>query len=339
MSMRLPGPFGEPLGQARLKRQAEDFRVREILGFEAAGQGEHLLIRVEKTGLTTPMLIEELARSLEVHPRTIGHAGLKDRQAVTEQWLSVQMPGRRRMPSFPQADDWRVLETHWHDRKLRRGAHRGNAFIVVLREVEADRDLLEQRLRRIRQSGFANYFGEQRFGRGGDNVQQALKALGSARSRKRLGRNRRSLYISALRSELFNRVLARRIEQGIWEQPLQGDVWMLEGSGSWFREAINDELLERYRSGDLHSGLGLHGSGDNPLRGEAAALEAGVLSQAGEMTELLQRLEVRRGLRPHRALARDLACQWRDEQTLELRVTLGRGVYFTSLIEQVLHCD
>ncbi len=335
MNSSRPSPWGAPLGTACFKQQPEDFRVRELLGFEASGQGEHLLLRVEKRGMTTHELIDELARSVGIPARQIGYAGLKDKQAVTEQWLSLQLPGQREIPEFPEVPDWRVLEAHWHDRKLRVGAHRGNAFVVLLRQVEADRTAVEERLSRIRRQGFANYFGEQRFGRGGDNVARALKALAGTRSRKRLSRNRCSLYISSLRSELFNRVLARRIEQGIWEQPLEGDVWMLDGSGSWFSEEADETLLDRYRNGDLHSGIGLYGRGESPLAGPAAALEQSVYAEAGEMVQCLKQVDARYGLRPHRARATDLDYRWQDERTLQIRVHLGRGSYLTSLLEQV----
>ncbi len=285
--------------------------------------------------MTTHELIDELARSAGIPARQVGYAGLKDKQAVTGQWFSLQLPGRRDLPEFPETPRWRVLETHWHDRKLRVGAHCGNDFVVTLRQVEADRAAVEERLGRIRRHGFANYFGEQRFGQGGDNVAQALRALGGARSRKRLSRRRRSLYLSSLRSELFNRILARRIEQGIWEDPMEGDVWMLDGSGSWFCEEANAGLLDRYRKGDLHSGIGLCGRGVSPLTGPAAELEKSVFAETPEMVECLQQQDARYGLRAHRARATDLELHWRDGQRLEIRVGLGRGSYMSSLLEQV----
>ncbi len=341
---RLPGPFGPPLGQARIKLHPEDFRVRECLGFEPAGQGEHLLIRVEKTAMTTPELIEAVAASVGIHPRQVGHAGLKDRQAVTEQWLSLQMPGCKTMPAeffeSPESPHWRVLEAHWHDRKLRVGAHRGNAFEVLLRDVTAEPEALFARIDRLREQGFANYFGEQRFGRDGDNVAQALRILNDPRRRKRLSRTRRSLYLSALRSELFNRILARRIEADAWFAPLPGDVWMLDGSGSWFAEPLDATLRQRHARGDIHSGIRLHGRGQPPMCDEALALEQSVLADCREITDTLERLDTRLALRPHRAPARDLEVEWRPEQEqLLLRVTLGKGSYLTALLAQLLDIE
>ncbi len=333
----LPGPFGPVLGTATIKSSAEDFRVRERLGFAPAGQGEHLLLRVEKTAMTTPELIDALAGHLGIDSRHIGHAGLKDRQAITEQWLSLQLPGVRSIPEFPDDGPWRVLEAHWHDRKLRVGAHRGNAFEVVLREVNADPAALLERIERIRQEGFANYFGEQRFGAGGDNVAQALRALNAPRRRKRLSRQRRGLYLSALRSELFNRVLARRVELDAWHCPLSGDVWMLDGSGSWFVEPLDETLAERHRQGDIHSGLRLHGLGEPPMRDAALALEQSVLGEHRELAETLERQQLKLSLRPHRALARDLNAEWEPQaRTLRLSVTLGKGSYLTALLAQLV---
>ena len=336
----LPCPHGPPLGRARIKQRPEDFRVRERLGFEPAGQGEHLLIRVEKTGLTTQQLIEQVARQLALHPRQIGHAGLKDKQAVTEQWLSVRMPGCKTLPDFPETAGWRVIEAHWHDRKLRVGAHRGNAFEVLLRDVTADPEVLLARIERIRALGFANYFGEQRFGSAGDNVAQALRQLGDPRRRKRLGRTRRSLYLSALRGELFNRMLARRIEARGGFDPMPGDAWMLDGSGSWFVQDFDDALAERHARGDIHCAMRLHGLGEPPMRGEALALEQAVLDESRELADLLERMEVKLALRPQRALARDLEAEWRPgTRELLLTVTLGKGSYLTALLGQLLEIE
>ncbi len=338
MNPPLPGPFGPPLGHARFKQSPEDFRVREILGFEPAGQGEHLLLRVEKTGLTTDRLIDQLARHLGIHRRGIGHAGLKDRQAVTEQWLSLQLPGCKTLPDFPEDRQWRVLEAHWHDRKLRVGAHRGNEFDILLRDVAADPEQLMARIERIREQGFANYFGEQRFGAAGDNVAQALRALDPSRNSRRLGRQRRSLYLSALRSELFNRVLARRIERGFWFEPLDGDVWLLDGSGSWFVETPDDTLRARHARGDIHSGISLYGRGEPPQTGAARELEREIWAESGELTAVLDAQDLRLGLRPHRARARNLEVSWQGRD-LRLRVRLGKGSYLTSLLAQLLEVE
>src|SRR5690606_4777831 len=139
-----------------------------------AGQGEHLLLTVEKCGLTTVHAARRLAQWAGIADVGIGYAGLKDRHAVTRQRFTVHLP-KRVAPDLAslQDDSLRVLEQAWHHRKLPRGALRGNRFELVLRKVQGEREAIDQRLEAIARGGLPNFFGEQRFGGDGDNVESA----------------------------------------------------------------------------------------------------------------------------------------------------------------------
>src|SRR6185503_17769039 len=149
---------------ARLRLTHEDFLVEEILGYDADGAGEHLLLWVEKRGANTDWVARELAKFAGVPAVAVGYAGLKDRHAVTRQTFSVQLAGRPDpdWSTFPHAEVT-VLAATRHSRKLKRGALRGNRFVLVLREVGGDRAQAESVLQRIATHGVPNYFGEQRF--------------------------------------------------------------------------------------------------------------------------------------------------------------------------------
>ena len=156
-------------------------------------------------------LVQRLSALSGVPERDIGLSGLKDRNAVTRQWFSVGMAGRREpdWQALETGGDVQLLELGRHSRKLRRGVHRANRFSLVLRGVSGDRADLERRLQLVRQQGAPNYFGEQRFGRNGATLEQACRwARGGHR---RQTRARRSLYLSALRAFLFNTALATRV--------------------------------------------------------------------------------------------------------------------------------
>ncbi len=222
---------------------------------------------------------EQLARFAGVHPRQVSYAGLKDRRAVTEQWFSVQMPGR-------DAPDWEamnsdtltVLRHARHSRKLRRGALRGNRFRIMLREIEGDLAELEQRLTRIDGQGVPNYFAEQRFGRDGSNLLDAQRLF--AKPAPRFSRNRRSLALSAARSLLFNQVLSRRVKHGDLEYPDQTGMPCNSTAATviLLPRSIDAELLGRVHSQDVHPTGPLHGRGEIPVQGECRALEQAVLA-------------------------------------------------------------
>jgi len=331
----LPRAHGGPVLSARIRGVAEDFRVEEIDAFDASGSGEHLLLTVEKRGMNTAYAAKRIAEWAGVAEPAIGYAGLKDRHAVTRQRFSVHLP-KKVAPDLAalQAADLRVLDAQWHSRKLPRGALAGNRFVLLLRDVQGLRDAIEQRLQAIAARGVPNYFGEQRFGRGGDNVANALLMFQGRRER----REQRTLLLSAARSQLFNRVLATRVSAETWDRPLDGEVWMLDGSRSVFGpEAWNDELARRLATFDIHPTGPLWGTGEPRSDGMVRALETGALSD-DESLALRAGLE-RAGLRQERRSLRlrpsEFAWEWPGADELQLRFVLPAGCYATTVLAEL----
>jgi len=327
---------GAPLGGARLRACPEDFRVDEVLPFEPSGAGEHCLVRVCKRGWTTEAVARLLAERTGVARGGISFAGLKDRHAVTTQWLSVHSP--RPLPGLAPgelADGVAVLEAVRNARKLRRGALSGNRFTLRLREVDAPRRAVDRRLQAIARRGVPNYFGPQRFGRDGRNLAQARAWLLHGEPVR--GRTVRGLLLSAVRSDRFNRLLARRVAEATWDRLLPGDRALLDGSGSHFAvEAVDAELHRRTAQGDLHPTGPLPGVGGDGPTGEVAALEAAVLAEEPELMEALADRGLRADRRPLRLMPRWLAWRWPEPATLELSFTLTSGAYATAVLAEVL---
>ncbi len=329
MTSTWPAAAGEPVASGRLRVQPEDFRVDEILGFEPDGEGEHVFLHLEKRELNTQDLAQRISSLSGIHPRDIGFSGMKDRNAVTRQWFSVRMAGR------PEPD-WHALESadvsllaaFRHRRKLKRGVHRANAFRLVLRELEGDRDEIALRLQRLRQVGAPNYFGEQRFGRNGSTLAQARQWMDSGG--RRLSRNKRSLYLSALRSRLFNLLLADRVQRGDWDRVLPGDTCILRGTRSQFRCDVVDETIERRaREGDLHPALPLWGRGE-PVSARCREVLAG----DGAACEFLEGAGLALDWRPTRLIPDDFCWQFCDDGSLQLEFRLGAGSYATALLAE-----
>lgn len=331
----LPRAFGPPVLEAVFRSTPEDFQVEELPGFAPDGEGEHLLLTVQKRGLNTAFVARELARWAGIPEMGVSYAGLKDRHAVTCQRFSVHLP-KKVAPDLAalQVEGLRVLDTHWHRRKLPRGALAGNRFVLVLRQVHGERPAIEARLGQIAARGLPNGFGEQRFGRGGDNVEQALAMFDG----RRVKREQHGLLLSAARSDLFNRVLAARIADGSWDRALDGEVWMLAGSRSVFGpEPWSDTLAQRLAAFDIHPSGPLWGEG--PLRTTAAAaeLEHAALADAVSL-RLRAGLEQARLKQERRALrqrAEGLAWRWLEDQALELSFALAPGSYATALLQEL----
>lgn len=337
MIPRWPTAGAPPDSEALIRQCAEDFEVRETLGFDPDGTGEHAFLHLEKRGLNTADLAQRLSELSGVPLRDIGYSGMKDRNAVTSQWFSVGLAGRAE-------PDWKRLESSGevavlvasrHARKLRRGVHRGNRFRLTLRELRGDRDALVARLEAVRASGVPNYFGEQRFGRDGATLAQARQWAGRGGGR-RLSRHKRGLYLSALRAQLFNTLLADRVRTGIWGQVLPGDVCVLQGTRSRFVcEQLDTDIAQRAAAGDVHPALPLWGRGQ-PQQGAARLAEQAPLLAGEEgICDFLEGAGLALDYRPARVMADDFSWQFCDDDCLRLEFSLGAGSYATAVLAQI----
>ncbi|HAJ91933.1 MAG TPA: tRNA pseudouridine(13) synthase TruD [Gammaproteobacteria bacterium] len=331
--------WGKPLATARMREQPEDFQVTEIPLLEPDGAGEHVWLWIRKRGENTLYVAEQLSTLAGVHPRQVSFAGLKDRHAVTEQWFSVQLSGKDE-PHWEDmsSDTVTILRHARHSRKLRRGALKGNTFRIMLRDIEGDRDEIDQRLTVIAREGVPNYFGEQRFGRDGSNLQTADSLFKNPKLR--LSRNKRSLTLSAARSLLFNQVLSARVNAGNWNAPLAGDAMQLDGSHSYFIAAsVDAELSARVASQDIHPTGPLHGRGENPAQGACRELEAAVLAELATWCAGLEAAGLKQDRRALRLGVTDLAWQWGPSGELVLTFSLPAGAYATSVLREVVQAD
>lgn len=329
----LPHAFGDPPLTARMRASAEDFQVEEVLGYDADGAGEHALLWVEKRGANTDWVARELAKFAGVAQVAVGYAGMKDRHAVTRQAFSVQLAGKPDpdWSAFPHPEV-KVLAATRHSRKLKRGALRGNRFVLVLREAAGDRAATESVLAQIAARGVPNYFGEQRFGREGGNVAQARAMFGG----RRVERDKRSMLLSAARSHIFNNVLAARVERDAWDTPLPGEIWSLAGSRSWFGpEPFTPELAERLARADIHPSGPLWGQGEPPTEDEVGALERAIAAQDGDLVAGLVAARMDQERRPLRLLPKDLRWRWLADDALELSFELPAGAYATVVVREL----
>lgn len=328
---------GKPEGTGQIKASPEDFVVIEDLGFGPDGEGEHLLLRILKKGCNTRFVADALAKFLKVHAREVSFAGQKDKHAVTEQWFCVRLPGKE-MPDMSafELEGCEVLEYARHRRKLRLGALQGNKFTLVLREV-SNREELEQRLNAILHDGVPNYFGSQRFGIGGNNLNQARRwAHSSAPLRDR---NKRSFYLSATRSALFNQIVSHRLGKPDFNQVLDGDALQLAGRGSWF-VAVPEELPElqtRVDEGELLITAPLPGEGAWGSLNTALEFEQQCVAQETELLGLLVRERVEAARRAMLVMPKELSWNWWDDVTVELNFWLPAGSFATSVVRELMN--
>lgn len=326
---------GAPVLDARIRATPDAFIVDEVDAFQASGSGEHLLLTVRKRGMNTVFAAKRIAQWAGVDESAIGYAGLKDRHASTRQRFSVWLP-KKVAPDIAalQDDELQVLDAHWHARKLPRGALAGNRFVLTLNDVCGDIAAIDARLQVIAARGVPNYFGEQRFGREGDNISAALAMFAGRRVR----REQRSILLSAARSQLFNQILDARVRAEVWDQPLPGEVFILDGSRSVFGpEVLDDALRARLAAFDIHPSGALWGAGELRSTDTARTLELAAIAdaQALRLRAGLERAGLKQERRASRLVVAGLQWRWLQDDALQLEFQLPSGSYATAVLDEM----
>ena len=324
-----------PKQTALLKAECADFVVKEQLGYDMSGDGEFVAVKVRKTDCNTLFVGEQLAKFAGISARNMSYAGLKDRKAVTEQWFSLQMPGQP-TPDFSQfsLEGVEILDVTRHQRKIRIGSLQGNHFEILLRNAE-ETDELKVRLDFLAKNGFPNYFTEQRFGRDGNNLTQALRwANGEIKVKDR---NKRSFYLSAARSDMFNLIVSKRIELNLAQQILVGDVLQLNGSHSWFVVDESEDLAQlqqRLVQQDVLLTAPLIGEEEK----SAVDFEHEIFAQHQALFALMRQERMKAARRP--ILMHPQHFQWQFEPNgLRLQFALPAGSYATALIRELVNIE
>lgn len=332
----LPRAYGEPVNQGQIKDLTDDFKVVEEISFEPSNEGDHVFLRIRKRDLNTTEVARKIARIANLRLVDVGYAGKKDRHAVTDQWFSVHLPGTREVDwTELTTDRIEVLEIRRHARKLRVGAINSNTFTLVIRNFTGDLAQFAERVEQIRQEGVPNYYGEQRFGFRGGNISQALEMFSGGRAPR--SREVRSIIISAARSYLFNEILAARVGNQSWNQAVEGDVLMLDGSGSFFHpERLDEEVVQRVATRQIHPTGALWGRGSLAVEAECAALEQEIIAAHPRLSSGLEKLGLNQERRALRVNVRDLQWSAQEDNTLELRFALPSGSYATVVVRELL---
>lgn len=326
-----------PAVAGRIKSTPEDFVVEELPAYVPSGEGEHLYLWIEKRGLNTVDAARALATALDTPFAEVGWAGLKDRHAVTRQWLSfhcTQTPSPEALTLL--VEGVRVLESTRHLNKLRTGHLRGNRFSLRLCEVPEGHEVQAQAcLARLQERGLPNYYGSQRFGHGGRNlisgygmVVQGERAPGKPFLRK--------LFMSALQSALFNVWLATRLERELFDRVLEGDVLRKEDTGGLFLCSDPTTDHERSERWEISITGPMFGSRMKSPEAAALTLETELLERWGIDAACLKRAEKygEGTRRPARVRPEAVHCE-RIQDDLLLSFELPKGAYATVLVEEL----
>ncbi|GBU09685.1 tRNA(Glu) pseudouridine(13) synthase [Gammaproteobacteria bacterium] len=356
--------YQAPKSNGILKTYPEDFCVKEHLGFDLNNSGdphhggEHVFVYIQKRNANTMFVAEALSKHLKIHPKLISHAGLKDRNALTEQWFGIHLPGKE-TPDLLSLEhpEFKVLKQVRHNKKLKTGALAGNFFKLIVRDIN-DKIDVESRLAQIKLTGVPNYFGEQRFGHEDGNLSKAIawsKGLGRIPDR-----SRRSFFLSAARSFFFNSIVSARLENGSYATPLIGDQVQFTDGNSYFTVKAEDltDVTTRFKLGLLRITAPLIGKAPwKSAQQEILSLDTDNINNIENLNEFgldkidlfeknivstypeLFKLLVKETATHRRAISlmpQDLSWNWLDDATLEVSFYLPSGCYATTIMREVV---
>ncbi len=326
--------YGEPESSAHIRVEPEDFIVREDLGYQPEGEGEHHYLYIQKRGENTDWVARQLANFCQVSPREVAYAGKKDRHALTEQWFSVHLPGNRRTLNWSLfgGDTIKVLKQTKHRRKIKLGNLRGNQFEIRLRQVSA-MDSLKSRISSIA-LGVPNYFGEQRFGQDGGNLEKGLAMLRGELTERQ--RHKRGLYLSAVRSQLFNEIVSFRVQEQVLNRLLPGDVLIeprTQRCEPWDPESSGQQ--QRVLSRELVPTAPLWGKGELYSSDQVRALEESVMTPFSEVCDALSAVGLRQERRAALLVPENLALKEEAEGQCVISFELPAGSFATSVLREL----
>ncbi len=323
----------------KLRTKNEDFIVDEIPTVTPVGSGEHIWLKIKKSGENTDWVAGMLARIAGVKRRDVSYAGMKDKNAVTTQWFSIYLPRKTSLNwQADLPDNINILEETRHERKLRLGTLQGNHFEITLRDCEyingGNKEKVEQRIQDIRNTGVPNYFGEQRFGRDFNNLKKAEAWFAGEFHPKK--RNLQGIFLSSARSWIFNQILSQRVQQGNWNQAIKGDVFMFDTSRSWFTSALDNSILQRVKNHEIHPTAALWGQGELASEEDMRLIEDAVGQENQHFIDGLCKNKLKQERRKLRLSCHDLSYKWLNSSDLQLEFSLPSGTYATSLLKELI---
>ena len=351
--------------EAYFSKNSDDFVVREIPLYEFSGDGEHLIVEISKKDMTTSDALHALSEVTGAKMRDFGYAGLKDKQGMTTQFISMPSKFESALANFSH-EKMKILNLNVHKNKLRIGHLKGNSFFIRLKKVlPSSAKKLEQAFINIDKIGYANYFGYQRFGKFGDNATTGLELLknGTINGKKSKNVKLNDFLISAYQSDLFNRYLSKRVEISrfvsdfslnelgeIYKNFSKDDLKAMKAQESFFK-LLPGEVLGHYPFGKLFLCENLDQEAQRFVRRDITSLGLIIGAKAYEASGVAKELEdeifaeavlltskIAGSRRFNWAYLENTSYKYNEENAhFSLNFALQKGSYATVVLEEILH--
>lgn len=337
----------------KIKQNPEDFIVKEIPLYNPMNIGNHAYFFLKKNSYSTPDLIEIIKKELKIKDTEIGCAGLKDKKAITYQYISINLESIRdnelkspdKIKEKIELVDSKKINLRFigmHNNKLRVGHLLGNLFLITIRDIEnldKNLDTIKKNILEINKIGMPNFYGEQRFGIEKDNIEKAKKIV----NKEIYIKNKwlKKFLLSSYQSHLFNKYLEKRIEKGFFNKLLVGDICKKHSSGGIFEVLEENKKIEqkRFENKEISFTGPIYGKGikQSKLITESRIFETEVLNEGGLNSDELNRI-----LNGTRRIARvfpeiDIKEINKKDKIIVLSFFLPKGSYATVVLDQIFN--
>lgn len=320
-----------------IKKTPEDFVVEEIPVYQPEGEGEHLFVHITKKGITTKEVQKALAGIYHVNTRDVNFAGIKDKQAIASQYFSVWLKNKENKELAYKLEEELPLKINsltYHRKKIKQGHLLANAFNIKISQPEYSPEQAITQIQHIidiiHRKGLPNFYGQQRFGIEGDNAQKGYEILTGKRKEK--NKWFRRFLLSAYQSHLFNHYLVLRINQGLYEKIMEGDIAKKHDTGGLFVVENKIEEQKRLENKEICYTGPIFGKKMKATKGEAAQLEEKILADNHVAWEDLLQAKLN-GTRRQGIIIPVIQAN-KEEEGIRLRFTLPKGAYATIVLRE-----
>ncbi len=315
-----------------IRKTLQDFVVSEVPAYLPSGEGEHLYVYLEKRGLTTREVFDHLHKVMRIPEKSIGVAGLKDKHAVTRQWISIPLRYRERLPQLEELAGVAILDTGIHKNKLGVGHLRGNRFVILIRDIfPQGYETAQKVIARLTESGVPNYYGPQRFGLGGQNAVRGYQLVKTGKGRGRPWLKK--FLIGSLQSLLFNDWLALRLERSLFDRVVRGDIAKKHETRGEFIVEDPEKETPRARSLEISATGPLHGRKYFEAQDQARDIEDEILQKYELSREMFS---ARKGARRALRFPLEEVSLSREGDSLRLDFFLPKGAYATAVLREIM---
>ena len=326
----------------KIKINPKDFIVDEIPAYHPSGSGEHLFIHLTKTGITTKQVQKVIANIFNTKVKDVEFAGIKDKHAVTSQYYSVWLLDKQDPELVHKLEEElpvKINSYNFHQRKIKKGHLSGNQFNIKIRDIDMD---IEDALKKtkqiteiIHQKGLPNLYGNQRFGIEGDNAQQGLEILKS--ERKVPNKWLRQFLLSSFQSHLFNYYIVKRIEAGLLDKFMQGDIAKKHDTGGMFVVEDKETEQERFKNKEICFTGPMFGKKMTPAKEEALEFENSVMEENGVTAEEFKQLKVN-GTRRTGIILPEIET-YKEIDGIRVKFNLPKGAFATIVLREIMKTE